>query len=177
MLLRAYRSAAGSAPASCHLPVSLLAAIGQVESGSLVGRELDAEHRTSILGPVLNGRGFAADRRTPTAGSGTGTPRGTAPWARCSSSRHLARPSASTVTATATANPQDVEDAAAATAAYLCYGGRDLSEPADLGAAILSYNHSASYQRLVLTYQQRYARLGLDRGPMVIGSSDAGGCS
>jgi membrane-bound lytic murein transglycosylase B len=27
------------------------------------------------------------------------------------------------------ADPQDVEDASAATAAYLCYGGRDLSHP------------------------------------------------
>ena len=60
VLLRAYRSAAAGAPGSCHLPVSLLAAIGEVESGSLVGRLIDAEHRTAVLGPVLDGRGFAA---------------------------------------------------------------------------------------------------------------------
>ena len=60
VLLAAYRSAAAGAPEACHLPVSLLAAIGEVESGSLVGRELDSRHRTSILGPVLDGNGFAA---------------------------------------------------------------------------------------------------------------------
>lgn len=37
VLLRAYRSAVDRAPHACHLPVSLLAAVGQVESGSLVG--------------------------------------------------------------------------------------------------------------------------------------------
>ena len=43
------------------------------------------------------------------------------------------------------ADPQDVEDASASTAAYLCYGGRDL--PAGgLRTAILSYNHSAAYR-------------------------------
>ena len=70
------------------------------------------------------------------------------------------------------ADPQDVEDAAAATAAYLCYGGRDLSQPADLGSAILAYNHSTSYQQLVLTYQRRYASLGLDDGMTVAGPAD-----
>ncbi len=60
VLLDAYRSAAAAPPPRCRLPVSLLAAIGQVESGSLVGRPLDAQHRTSVLGPVLDGSGFAA---------------------------------------------------------------------------------------------------------------------
>lgn len=60
VLLRAYRAAVDGAPRACHLPVSLLAAIGQVESGSLVGRPLDDEHRTSILGPELDGMDFAA---------------------------------------------------------------------------------------------------------------------
>ena len=60
VLLQAYRSAVAGSRESCNLPVSLLAAIGQVESGSLAGRPLDKEHRTSVLGPVLDGNGFAA---------------------------------------------------------------------------------------------------------------------
>src|SRR4051794_1923055 len=38
VLLAAYRSAVTGSPSACRLPVSLLAAIGEVESGSLVGR-------------------------------------------------------------------------------------------------------------------------------------------
>jgi hypothetical protein len=64
VLLQAYRTAAGQVPASCHLPVSLLAAIGQVESGSLANLPLDARHRTSVLGPVLDGNHVAAVRDT-----------------------------------------------------------------------------------------------------------------
>jgi hypothetical protein len=170
VLLRAYRSAAAEVPAACHLPVSLLAAIGEVESGSLVGRQLDAEHRTSILGPVLDGKGFAA-----VADTDDGKLDGDTRWDRAMGPMQFIPSTWSTFGVDGdhdgVADPQDVEDAAAATAAYLCYGGRDLSDPADLGSAILAYNHSASYQRLVLTYQQRYSRLGLDRGTDVVGLS------
>ena len=41
-LLQAYRTAALVVSSECHLPVSLLAAIGQVESGNLRGHRLDA---------------------------------------------------------------------------------------------------------------------------------------
>ena len=47
-------------------------------------------------------------------------------------------------------DPQNVEDAALAAANYLCAGGRDLSRPADLTAAVLSYNHSQRYLSTVL---------------------------
>jgi len=61
-LLDAYTLAAALAPADCHLSVSLLAAIGQVESGNLANRALDASHRVvpAVLGPVLNGHGVQA---------------------------------------------------------------------------------------------------------------------
>src|SRR3954452_8840412 len=161
VLLRAYRSAADGAPASCHVPVSLLAAIGQVESGSLVGRPLDAEHRTSVLGPVLNGNGFAAIPDTD-----HGKWDGNAVWDRAVGPMQFIpgtwRIFGADGDGGGVANPQDVEDAAAGTAAYLCYGGRDLAGPADVRAAILSYNHSEAYLQLVATYQQRYAGLGLD---------------
>ena len=168
MLLQAYRSAAAGSPATCNLPVSLLAAIGQVESGSLVGRQIDAEHRTSVLGPVLDGNGFAAIPDTD-----RGRWDGDTTWDRAVGPmqfipEHLAGFGVDG-DGDGEANPQDVEDAAAGTAAYLCYGGRDLSRPADLRSAVLSYNHSQSYLRLVLTYQQRYAGLGLDSGTVVKG--------
>jgi membrane-bound lytic murein transglycosylase B len=161
ILLRAYRDAADGAPASCHLPVSLLAAIGQVESGSLVGRPLDAEHRTSVLGPVLNGDGFAA-----IADTDRGRWDGSSRWDRAVGPMQFIPGTWRTFgvdgDGDGEANPQDVEDAAATTAAYLCYGGRDLARSADMRAAILSYNHSQAYLALVTTYQERYAALGLD---------------
>ena len=57
-----------------------------------------------------------------------------------------------------TANPQDIDDAAAAAGVYLCSGGRDLRTGAGLGAAIFSYNHSADYVNLVAAVAQAYAQ-------------------
>ena len=168
VLLDAYRAAVTRSPADCHLPVSLLAAIGQVESGSLVGRPIDRAHRTSVLGPVLDGNGYAA---IPDTDGGHWD--GDAKWDRAVGPMQFVPGTWRTFGVDAdgdgVANPQDVEDAAAGTAAYLCYGGRDLSDPAGLRTAILSYNHSVAYLRLVLTYQQRFARLGLDDGTTVAG--------
>ena len=168
VLLGAYRAAVTRSPAGCHLPVSLLAAIGQVESGSLVGRPIDRAHRTSVLGPVLDGKGFAAIPDTD-----AGRWDGDATWDRAVGPMQFVPGSWRTFGVDAdgdgVANPQDVEDAAAGTASYLCYGGRDLSDPVALRTSILSYNHSVAYLRLVLTYQQRFARLGLDNGTTVAG--------
>ena len=138
--------------------MSLLAAIGQVESGSLVGRPIDREHRTSVLGPVLDGTASPRSR-TPTAGGWDGD----TTWDRAVGPMQFLpgtwRAFGVDGDGDGVANPQDVEDAAAGTAAYLCYGGRDLSEPAALRTAVLSYNHSVAYLRLVLTYQQRFTPL------------------
>ncbi|HYO40670.1 MAG TPA: lytic murein transglycosylase [Nocardioidaceae bacterium] len=163
VLLRAYRSAAGSVPTSCHLQVSLLAAIGEVESGSLAGRPLDSRHRTSVLGPVLDGNGFASIPDTD-----KGRWDGDATWDRAMGPMQFVpstwRSFGVDGDADGVAHPQDVEDAAASAAAYLCYGGRDLAQPDELRSAIWSYNHSTAYEKLVMTYQKRYAALGLDSG-------------
>jgi hypothetical protein len=168
VLLKAYRSAVAGSPESCHLPVSLLAAIGQVESGSLVGRPVDAQHRTAVFGPVLDGNGFAAIPDTDHGAwdGDTRWDRAVGPMQFIPSSWRMFGVDAD---GDGIANPQDVEDAAASTAAYLCYGGRDLTDPAALRSAVLSYNHSAAYLRLVLTYQARYAGLGLDAGTSIVG--------
>ena len=151
VLWAAYRSARASAPAACRLPVQLLAAIGQVESGSLAGRGLDSRHRAvpAVLGPVLDGKGFAAIRDTD-GGRLDGDPvwdRAVGPmqfipstwqrWGRDGNHDGVS-------------DPQNVEDAAYSAAAYLCAGGRDLAKPAGLRSAILSYNHSAAYLADVL---------------------------
>jgi hypothetical protein len=170
VLLKAYQSAVDQAPAACHLPVSLLAAIGEVESGSLVGRPLDTEHRTSVLGPVLDGHGYAA-----VPDSDDGRVDGDSTWDRAVGPMQFLpstwRRFGADGDGDGVADPQDVEDAAAGAAAYLCYGSRDLADPQDVRSAVLAYNHSQAYVDLVLTYQQRFHRLGLDGGGRVVGTS------
>lgn len=171
ILLKAYRSAAAGAPPSCHLPASLLAAIGEVESGSLAGRTVDAQHRTSILGPVLDGsNGFRAIPDTD-----NGLLDGNSTWDRAMGPLQFIPSTWHTFgvdgDGDGTKDPQDVEDATASAANYLCYGGRDLSNPASLRSAIFAYNASSAYQQLVLTYQKRFASFGLDNRDTVVGLS------
>jgi hypothetical protein len=137
--------------------VSLLAAIGQVESGNLAGRRIDHRHRAvpPVLGPVLDGAGFAAIRDTD-HGRWDGDPvwdRAVGPmqfipgtWQRFGVDGD----------SDGVADPQDIEDAAASAAKYLCFGGRDLSTPVGVRSAVLSYNHSGSYLALVLRWMNTF---------------------
>ena len=150
-LWAAYTAAANVMPASCNLDPRLLAAIGQVESGSLAGRGLDAANRAvpAVFGPVLDGGQFATIRDTDHGrwDGDTTWDRAVGPmqfipstWARYG--RDADRDGV--------ADPQDIEDAALSAAGYLCADGRDLAQPGDLRAAILAYNHSTSYLATVL---------------------------
>ena len=66
VLVAAYNAAVAAAPPECHLPPALLAAIGQIESGSAGGRQIGPDHKVNppIYGPVLDGGPFAAIRDT-----------------------------------------------------------------------------------------------------------------
>lgn len=151
-LWAAYRHAVATSPPGCHLPVELLAAIGEVESGSLAGRRLDAGHRPvpPVQGPVLDGNGYAAIRDTDQGrwDGDTVWDRAVGPmqfipgtwqrWGRDGDDDGIA-------------DPQDVDDAAVAAAVYLCAAGGDLSRPDRVEVAILAYNHSRAYLRMVLS--------------------------
>ncbi|GAA2740484.1 hypothetical protein GCM10009868_02870 [Terrabacter aerolatus] len=136
---------------SCHIPVMLLAAIGEVESSSLRGRALDASHDATppVIGPALSGGGFSAIRDTD-GGRWDGDP----VWDHAVGPMQFIpatwRIWGADGNGDGVADPQNIEDAALAAANYLCAGGRDLSRPADLQAAILSYNHSQQYLATVL---------------------------
>jgi membrane-bound lytic murein transglycosylase B len=160
-VLDAYRRAAneqaGRTP-GCHLPWTILAAIGSVESNHARGGLLTADGTTTspILGPVLNGGQFAALSDTD-AGVLDGDPvwdRAVGPmqfipstWSRwATSTRPLATP-----------DPNNIFDAATTAAAYLCANNRDLNDPNQLNQAILSYNRSEDYLRAVLAWNTRYA--------------------
>lgn len=155
-VLGAYRKAeealARSAP-GCGLRWQLLAAIGQVESGQARGGRLDADGTTyaPIIGPQLNGRGFAQIRDTDNGAydGDSAYDHAVGPmqfipstWARWGADGN----------GDGSADPHNVYDAALAAGRYLCAGGRDLARSQDLDRAILSYNHSREYLRLVLSW-------------------------
>ena len=156
-LLAAYRKAVAGAPPACHLPVSLLAAIGQVESGSLAGRSIDTAHRVvpPVLGPLLDGVSFAAIPDTD-GGRLDGNPR----WDRAVGPMQFI-PSTWAGSGVdgdgdGQADPQNVYDATASAAGYLCAHGRDLALDSGLRSAILSYNHSDAYLADVLDWARRF---------------------
>ncbi|MET0998767.1 MAG: lytic murein transglycosylase [Marmoricola sp.] len=162
-LVDAYSLAVAASPLDCHLTVSLLAAIGQVESGNLVGHGLDSEHRAvpAILGPVLDGKRFAAIEDTD-----NGKLDGDKRWDRAVGPMQFVpaswRVAGVDMDGDGRRDPQDVDDAAGTAMVYLCAGGRDLATEEGLNDAVLSYNHSVSYLRLVLAWKAVF-----DRNPLV----------
>jgi len=156
-LLAAYERAVAAAPPECNLSVALLAAIGQVESGNLAGHHLDAQNRVvpAILGPVLDGRRFRAVPDTD-AGHWDGNAR----WDRALGPMQFIpsswRAVAIDLDGDGVRDPQDLDDAAGAAMVYLCAGGRDLATEDGLRAAILSYNRSEKYLRLVLAWKRAF---------------------
>ncbi len=146
----AYASAA-ERQRSCRIPVMLLAAIGEVESSSLRGRTLDASHDATpaVRGPALSGGSFSAIRD-----SDGGRYDGDRVWDRAVGPMQFIpgtwRLWGADGNGDGVKDPQNIEDAALAAANYLCAGGRDLSRPADLQRAVLSYNHSQQYLATVL---------------------------
>ena len=162
VLAAAYVKAASQAPRTCHLRPVHLAAIGQVESGSVGGRRIDGAHRVTpaIYGPLLDGGPFAVVRDSDGgAYDGAGDydravgplqflP-GTWRWAGRDGDGDGRR------------DPQNVFDAAMATADYLCRDGRDLSHAGDLRGAILTYNWSGEYVAAVTQWVSFFSRHGL----------------
>ena len=149
-----------SADKACNLTWQLVAAIGRVESnhGRFGGNALDDQGvaQPGIFGKALNGKSNTSVIRDTDAGQLDSDTPTTARSARCSSSPRPGRSSASTPTTTAQRNPQDIDDAALATAVYLCSGDDDLSTVAGQRAAVYRYNHSTSYVNLVLRIMNNY---------------------
>ncbi|MFD7165510.1 lytic transglycosylase domain-containing protein [Streptomyces violascens] len=144
---------------NCHLPWQLLGGIGKVESGHANGGRVDANGTTltPILGPVLNGAGFANITDTD-GGAYDGDkvhdravgPMQFIPSTWASSGRDG--------NGDGVKDPNNVYDAALAAGFYLCGNGRDLAVKADLDKAILSYNQSQEYLTTVTTWFDFYRR-------------------
>uniref|UniRef100_A0AAU1LP61 Lytic transglycosylase domain-containing protein n=1 Tax=Streptomyces sp. NBC_00148 TaxID=2903626 RepID=A0AAU1LP61_9ACTN len=161
-VLAAYKKAEqglASTDAACRLPWQLLAAIGKVESGQARGGKVDANGTTlsPILGPALNGQGFALIKDTDGgAYDGDAThDRAVGPmqfipstWATWGTDGN----------GDGRKDPNNIYDAALSAGRYLCAGTRDLSLATDLDKAVLSYNHSTEYLRTVRSWFEYYKR-------------------
>ena len=131
---------------------------GRVRAGARAARSTARAARcTPILGPVLNGVGDVAAIPDTDGGRWDGD----TTWDRAVGPMQFI-PSSWQVwgrdgDGDGRADPSDVDDAALATASYLCAGDRDLRNEKDRRSAVFSYNHSWDYVDLVLAWADAYA--------------------
>ncbi|WP_436491785.1 lytic transglycosylase domain-containing protein [Actinokineospora sp. HUAS TT18] len=176
-LLDAYRSAeallARTQP-GCGLRWYHLAGIGRIESGHARGGQAGASGDTvpHILGPALSGGPFAA-----ISDSDHGALDGDLSWDRAVGPMQFIPTTwafyRTDGNADGISNPHNIYDAAAAAGRYLCSGGLNLANPADLDAAVFRYNHSREYVAAVLTWMHLYSS-GATPMPAAGPSSDPG---
>jgi hypothetical protein len=149
-----------AADKSCNLTWQLVAAIGRVESdhGRYGGNVLDADGIATpgIYGLPLNGqKGTAAISDTD-----GGQLDEDARWDRAVGPMQFIPSTWSVVGVDAdndgVRNPQDIDDAALATAVYLCSGEDDLATLSGQRDSVFRYNHSESYVDLVLSIMDAY---------------------
>ena len=156
-LVDAYDRAVLASPTQCHLTVSLLSAIGQVESGNLAGETLDAHSRATppVLGPLPDhaGRGALPDTDGGLWDESSTWDRGVGPMQLIPAAWRTA---AVDLDGDGIRDPQDVYDAAGAAMVHLCSGGRDLATPAGLRAAVLDYHPTDAFLRLVLSWKRHF---------------------
>jgi membrane-bound lytic murein transglycosylase B len=181
--LQGYRKAAtliNSADPSCHIDWALLAAIGRVESdhGRFGGSQLNSAGvaQPAIIGMRLDGTNGTA-RILDTDG---GRLDGDTVYDRAVGPMQFLPGTWAGVGVDANGdgvkNPENIDDAAAATAVYLCSGHTDLSVPADLRSSILRYNASDSYVQMVTSIANAYrhgftALPAFDLAPAAVTSS------
>ncbi len=163
--LQAYRSAMASmheADPGCRIDWSLIAGIGRVESdhGRYGGRRptIDGSVQPPILGIPLDGRPGVALIRDTDGGRldfDTTYDRAVGPM-QFIPGTWSAFPDADG-DGNGIVDPHNLNDAALATASYLCSGPGDLSQETGQRSAVFRYNHSESYVDLVLAHAQAYA--------------------
>ena len=149
-----------SADKACNVTWQLVAAIGRVESnhGRFGGSALDDQGvaQPGIFGLPLNGSSQTSVIRDTDAGqldNDTAYDRAVGPMQFIPSTWSVVGVDADN---DGQRNPQDIDDAALATAVYLCSGDNDLSTVAGQRASVYRYNHSTSYVNLVLRIMDNY---------------------
>jgi membrane-bound lytic murein transglycosylase B len=149
-----------TADKSCNISWQLIAAIGRVESdhGRVNGNSLNSEGLATpgIFGIALDGSNNTARIADSDAGlydSDAKFDRAVGPMQFIPSTWRVVGVDAD---GDAERNPQDIDDAALASAVYLCSGDDDLSTEAGQRASVFRYNHSQSYVDLVLSIMNAY---------------------
>ncbi len=162
--LAAYQRAAqviDTADASCNIEWPLVAAIGRVESnhGTYGGNRLTSEGVSTpgIIGIPLDGSNGTAEISDTDAGQYDGDKR----FDRAVGAMQFIPSTWSVVGVDGDGdgerNPQDIDDAALATAVYLCSGDENLGTREGQESAVYRYNHSDEYVELVLSIMDAYA--------------------
>jgi hypothetical protein len=161
--LEAYQRAAtlvDAADPQCRIDWALIGAIGKVESnhGRYGGNGIDSDGtvRPGIYGIPLNGANGTAVIHDTDGGS---FDRDTT-WDRAVGPMQFIPGTWRTVGVDANGDgrkdPQNIDDAATATAVYLCSGPGDLSTDSGARSAVLRYNQSDAYANEVLAIAQGY---------------------
>jgi membrane-bound lytic murein transglycosylase B len=162
--LAAYQRGAqiiNAADKSCNIPWELIGAIGRVESdhGRYGGNTLtqDGVSKPGIYGIELNGKNGTQAIADTDGGQLDHDPvydRAVGPMQFIPSTWQVVKVDAD---GDNQRNPQDMDDAALATAVYLCSGDDNLSNRSGQEAAVLRYNHSQDYVNLVLRIMEAYS--------------------
>jgi hypothetical protein len=150
-----------AADKSCNIPWELIAAIGRVESdhGRYGGNTLteDGVSKPGIYGIALNGKNGTAAINDTDGGQLDNDPvydRAVGPMQFIPSTWQVVKVDAD---GDSKRNPQDMDDAALATAVYLCSGSDNLSTRKGQESAVYRYNHSQDYVNLVLRIMEAYS--------------------
>jgi cell wall-associated NlpC family hydrolase len=139
----------------------ILAGIAKVESNHAAGRTIGAggDIRPPIYGVLLDGSGAGGNTTVfPDTDNGRwdGTPHGeraVGPFQFLPSTWNSTGKDAG---GDKVADPHNADDAALGAAVYLCGSGRDLTDVAQLQAAVFQYNHSHAYVADVLGWIDQY---------------------
>ncbi|WP_307610253.1 lytic transglycosylase domain-containing protein [Pseudarthrobacter sp. W1I19] len=161
--LRAYVAAAETVDAAapmCGIGWNTVAALGFVETahGTYGGGSLTAAGQVSrpVVGPVLDGAGFAA-----IADTDGGALDGDARWDRAVGPMQFIPSTWQLVgrdgNGDGAADPFNIDDAALSAATYLCARGRDITTAEGWTAAIYAYNQSEAYIQQVRDKATEYA--------------------
>jgi membrane-bound lytic murein transglycosylase B len=163
LALAAYQRAASlvdAADAGCHIDWALIAAIGKVESdhGRYAGNGIDRDGsvRPGIYGIPLNGANNTAVIHDTDAGvfdHDTVWDRAVGPMQFIPGTWKVVGVDANQ---DGKKDPQNIDDAAAATAVYLCSGPGDLSTDSGARNAVMRYNQSQAYVDEVMAIAAGY---------------------
>lgn len=145
---------------SCHIDWALIAAIGRVESdhGRYGGNTLDTKgvSHPGIYGIPLDG----TNETQAISDTDGGLYDNDKVWDRAVGAMQFIPSTWQKVGVDADGdgkrNPQDIDDAALATAVYLCSGNDDLAGATGRRTAVFRYNHSNEYVDLVLRIREAY---------------------